>query len=143
MNRAVFLDRDGVINELVERDGRMVASWRVEDFKLKPGIVEAVKTFRGAGFKVIVVTNQPDIATGRTSWSTLEAMHAKMPELDDIMVCPHVDADNCECRKPKPGMLFLAAKKHNIDLSKSIMMGDSDTDMQAAKAAGVRGIKCK
>ena len=141
MNKAIFLDRDGVINELVERDGRMVAPWRVEDFKLKPGIAKFISAYREQ-YKVIVVTNQPDIATGRTTWDTLNAMHAMMPEVDDIMVCPHVDADGCDCRKPKAGMLLAAAKKHDIDMNRSIMFGDGETDMQAARAAGCQGHLC-
>lgn len=140
---AVFLDRDGVINSNVVRNGRPYAPTRIDEFILIPGVPEAVETFRAAGYLVIVATNQPDLTTGKQSQATLEAMHARMREtvtVDDIEVCPHVDQDNCDCRKPRPGMLFNAAKKHDIDLSRSWMIGDRWRDVEAGRAAGCRTI---
>jgi D-glycero-D-manno-heptose 1,7-bisphosphate phosphatase len=141
--RAVFLDRDGVLNANIERDGRPVAPWRLEDFKVLPGVAEAVSEFRRAGFLIVVVTNQPDIANGRTPLATLAAMHDELRrhvEVDDIRVCPHVDADACACRKPRPGMLVDAAADHSIALDRSWLVGDRWRDIAAGHAAGCRSI---
>lgn len=139
MTRAVFLDRDGVINANVERDGRPVAPTTLAEFRLLPGVADAVNRLKSSGFSIIVVTNQPDIATGRTSRETLDAMHAQLCGLmpiDDIRVCSHIDADNCHCRKPKPGLLLDAATEHGIDLARSYMVGDRWRDTEAGRAAG-------
>jgi len=141
--RAVFLDRDGVLNANIERDGRPVAPWRLQDYEILPGVGEAVGELKRAGFVTVVVTNQPDIATGRSSRATLVAMHDKLRrqvEIDDIRVCPHVDADACACRKPKPGMLFDAAADHGIALEASWLVGDRWRDIAAGHAAGCRSI---
>ena len=141
--RAVFLDRDGVLNANIERDGRPVAPWRLEDFKVLPGVAEAVSEFRRAGFLIVVVTNQPDIANGRTPLATLAAMHDELRrhvDVDDIRVCPHVDADACACRKPRPGMLVDAAADHSIALDRSWLVGDRWRDIAAGHAAGCRSI---
>jgi D-glycero-D-manno-heptose 1,7-bisphosphate phosphatase len=139
VTRAVFLDRDGVINANVLRDGRPVAPTTIEQFRFLPGVDEAVHRLKTAGFVVIVVTNQPDIATGRTSLAVLEAMHKLVRQtmpVDDIKACVHVDADNCSCRKPKPGMMTEAAAEHEIDLARSYMIGDRWRDVEAGSAAG-------
>lgn len=139
MRPAVFLDRDGVINANVERDGRPVAPTRLEDFKLLPGVEDAVRRMRQAGFLVIVFTNQPDVATGRTPMATVEAMHAIVRDelhVDDIKACFHTDADLCDCRKPKPGMILDAAREHGIDLTRSYAVGDRWRDIAAGRAAG-------
>jgi D-glycero-D-manno-heptose 1,7-bisphosphate phosphatase len=136
---AVFLDRDGVINANVERDGRPVAPTRLEDFKLLPGVEGAIRRLKEAGFLVVVFTNQPDVSTGRTTRATLDTMHAIVREkllVDDIKVCIHTDADACNCRKPKPGMILDAAREHAIDLSKSYAVGDRWRDIAAGRAAG-------
>jgi D-glycero-D-manno-heptose 1,7-bisphosphate phosphatase len=141
--RAVFLDRDGVLNANIERDGRPVAPWRLEDYEILPGVPEAVSTLKRAGFITVVVTNQPDIATGRSTRATLDAMHAKLlrhVEIDDIRVCTHVDADACACRKPKPGMLLEAAAEHAVALDRSWLVGDRWRDIAAGHAAGCRSI---
>ena len=141
--RAVFLDRDGVLNANIERDGRPVAPWRLEDFRILPGVPEAVRELRRAGFVTVVVTNQPDIANGRTLRATLDAMHDELRrqvEIDDIRVCPHVDSDACACRKPKPGMLVEAAAEHAIALEQSWLVGDRWRDIAAGHAAGCRSI---
>jgi D-glycero-D-manno-heptose 1,7-bisphosphate phosphatase len=139
MNRAVFLDRDGVINVNTERDGRLVAPTTLEDFRLVPGVDEAVRGLKSAGFLVIVVTNQPDVGTGRTSRETVEAMHDLLRArlaIDDIQICTHVDTDGCTCRKPKPGMILQAADDWQIDLSRSYLVGDSWRDIEAGRTAG-------
>jgi D-glycero-D-manno-heptose 1,7-bisphosphate phosphatase len=139
MKRAVFLDRDGVLNRSMVRAGRPYAPTSLDEFELLPGVVEAVTSLRTAGFLSIVVTNQPDAATGAISADTLDAMHGKLRAwlpIDDIKVCRHVDADECHCRKPRPGMLLEAAREWSIDLKRSFMVGDRWRDVSAGKAAG-------
>jgi D-glycero-D-manno-heptose 1,7-bisphosphate phosphatase len=138
LRRAVFLDRDGVINRNKVRDGRPHGPRSVEDFVVLPGVGEAVATLRAAGYLVIVATNQPGLAR-----ETVEAMHAKLRRavpVDDIRVCPHVESDNCACRKPKPGLLLEAAREHGISLAQSWMVGDRWRDVEAGKAAGCRTV---
>lgn len=139
VTRAVFLDRDGVINANVNRGGRAVAPTRFEDFKFLPGVEQAISQLSSAGFKVIVITNQPDIATGRTKAAVTRSMHDKIRKelkVDDIKICTHTDADNCTCRKPKPGMLVAAAAEWGIDLRRSYVVGDSWRDIEAGHAVG-------
>jgi D-glycero-D-manno-heptose 1,7-bisphosphate phosphatase len=139
VRRAVFLDRDGVISANVQRDGQPVAPTSMADFRILPGVEEATRRLKELGFILIVVTNQPDISTGRNSMETLDRMHDEMRRrlpLDEIKVCIHVDADRCHCRKPKPGMLLEAARERHIELSQSIMIGDRWRDMEAGQAAG-------
>lgn len=137
--RAVFVDRDGVLNRAVVRDGRPYPPAGVDDFELLDGVVGAVSDLRAAGFLVIVVTNQPDIATGKQTAAMVDAMHEKLRRalpVDDIRVCPHTDAAGCACRKPLPGMLLAAAAALDIDLGRSFMVGDRWRDVDAGKAAG-------
>ncbi len=139
MKPAVFLDRDGVINEVSIRDGRPFSPRRFDDFKLIDGVKAVLGAFRKNGFANIIVTNQPDIARGLMEQGELDRMHGLIREklpVDDIFACPHDDKDNCECRKPKPGMLLAAAKKWGADLSRSFMIGDSWRDVGAGRAAG-------
>ncbi len=139
VNRAIFLDRDGVINANVKRDGQPVAPTMLADFQFIPGVREAIFQLKSAGFAIIVVTNQPDVATGRTPRETVEAMHAKILEhlpVDDIKTCYHVDADSCACRKPKPGMLLQVKAERGIELSQSYLIGDRWRDIEAGRAAG-------
>lgn len=139
MVRAVFLDRDGVINANLERNGKPVAPRSLAEFRILPGVEDAVRRLKAAGFLLVVVTNQPDVANGLTPREVCEAMHAEIEHrlpIDDIMVCYHVDTDNCSCRKPKPGMMLDAAAKHGIDLAGSYMVGDRWRDIHAGQAAG-------
>lgn len=143
MKRAVFLDRDGVINQNMVRNGRPYAPMRVEDFVILPGVAEAVRRLRNAGYVVIVATNQPDVGAGRQSLKVVENMHERMRRhvpVDDVKVCYHLDEDRCACRKPKPGMLLNAADEHSIDLSQSWMIGDRWRDMAAGRFAGCRTV---
>lgn len=147
--KAVFLDRDGVINKYVGflRD--------IDDFELLDGVSKAIRKINESGYLAIVVTNQPVIARGEVSFAELTEIHNKMETLlgedgaylDAIYFCPHhpdkgFDGEipelkfDCDCRKPKPGMLIKAAKEFNIDLTKSWMVGDSDSDIMAGKNAG-------
>lgn len=151
--KAVFLDRDGTINKYVGFLNN------IDDFELLPGVAEAIRQMHAAGYLVIVVTNQPVIARGELTDEGLEEIHKKMETLlgqegayvDAIYYCPHHPDKgfagevselkiDCECRKPKPGMLLQAAKDFNIDLSQSWMVGDSEIDVQAGEAAGCRTV---
>lgn len=137
--RAVFLDRDGVINRCEVRGGKPYAPRRLEDFRLLPSAIRAVKSLKMRGFVVIVVTNQPDIGNGLVDPNVVDAMHARLRErllVDDVWMCPHRQNEGCDCRKPKPGMLLSAAEQWDIDLGHSYMIGDRDGDVIAGKAAG-------
>ena len=139
MRRAVFLDRDGVINASVVRDGKPYPPASLEELELLPGVAEAIRSLREAGFAIVVATNQPDVATGVQRKEMVEAIHNSLRDelmIDDIRVCYHIDADNCSCRKPKPGMLLESASEFNIDLTKSFLVGDRWRDIEAGKAAG-------
>lgn len=140
--RAVFLDRDGVINRAFVRNGKPYPPDSPAELELLPDVKEAVARLKKSGFLVIVVTNQPDVGAGRQKREAVEAMHARLKSelpLDDIKVCYHVEADGCACRKPLPGMLLEAAAEHGIDLTRSALVGDRWRDIGAAQAAGCRG----
>jgi D-glycero-D-manno-heptose 1,7-bisphosphate phosphatase len=140
---AGFLDRDGVLHEVVLRDGRPHPPGSVEDLRVCAGVVEGLAALRAAGYRLIVVTNQPDVRTGKQRLGTVAAMHEYLRSvlpLDDVRTCYHIDADACECRKPKPGMLLDAAATWQIDLGSSYMIGDRWRDIDAGRAAGCRTI---
>ena len=121
------------------RGGKPYAPRRLRDFRLLPGVPKAVAALKRAGFLVVVVTNQPDIGHGLVQASVVEAMHARLRArvaVDDIRVCPHRQDEGCACRKPKPGMLIAAARRWNIDLRRSYMVGDRDGDVIAGNTAG-------
>lgn len=141
--RAVFLDRDGVLNRAFVRDGRPHPPARVDDLEVLPGVAAAVERLREAGFQAIVVTNQPDIARGTTSPAHVDAIHRTLRAVvpvDEVLVCPHDDADGCSCRKPLPGLLVDAAERRGIDLAASVMVGDRWRDVEAGRAAGCRTV---
>lgn len=139
MKRAIFLDRDGVINKAILKEGKPFSPRRFEEFELFDGIKEVLEKSKREDFLNIIITNQPDITRDLIRWKTLEKMHKFIKEnlpIDDIFVCPHDDIDNCQCRKPRPGMLLEAAKKWNIDLKGSFLIGDQGKDIEAGKKAG-------
>jgi D-glycero-D-manno-heptose 1,7-bisphosphate phosphatase len=140
---AVFLDRDGVLNHSPISEGKPVSPRGLDDLVILSGVHEACAKLREAGFVLVVVTNQPEIARGTLTRETVDALNgvlaASLP-LDEIVVCPHDDADRCECRKPKPGMLLDAARRHEIDLQKSYLVGDRWRDIAAGRAARVRTV---
>lgn len=138
--RAVFLDRDGVINRGLMVAGKPAAPRRIEDFRLLPGVADALARLKAAGFRLIVATNQPDIGNHLVASEVVEAMHerllARLP-LDEVRLCPHRQDEGCACRKPRPGMLLDAIQSQGIDPAASYMVGDRVGDMQAGAAAGV------
>jgi D-glycero-D-manno-heptose 1,7-bisphosphate phosphatase len=143
MRRAVFLDRDGVVNRAILREGKPYPPATLSDLRLLPGVREACRKLREAGFALILITNQPDIARGSISAQQVADIHTRLQrylQLDDIQVCPHDDSAECDCRKPKPGLLLEAARKWDIDLSASFVVGDRWRDVEAGQRAGCRPI---
>jgi D-glycero-D-manno-heptose 1,7-bisphosphate phosphatase len=141
--RAVFLDRDGVLNRVVLRDGRPASPRSLEEVVLEAGAARAAVTLREAGFLLFVVTNQPDLARGLLTPAVHDSIVERVREVvapDDLMVCPHDDRHDCACRKPRPGMLVGLAERWSVDLASSYMVGDSWKDMEAGRAAGCRVI---
>ena len=145
IRRAVFLDRDGVINRAITRDGLPFPPMSLDDFEILPGVPEACAKLKAAGFLLVVATNQPDVGRGIVPRELVEAMNAEMQkviELDRIEICFHPGrgASDCDCRKPKPGMLLHAANVLNIDLAQSWMVGDRWRDIDCGHAAGCKTI---
>jgi D-sedoheptulose 7-phosphate isomerase len=142
-NRAVFLDRDGVINRPLVRDGKPFSPPTPQELELLPGVSEALHELKSHGYELLVVTNQPDVGRGKQSREALEAMHKALATslpVDDILVCCHTDEDKCDCRKPLPGMLLEAGRRHNIDMASSFMVGDRWRDIEAGYNAGCKTI---
>jgi len=140
---AVFLDRDGVLNHSDVVKGKPYAPRRVEDFRLYDESLQATQSLKDKGFFLVVITNQPDVGNGYVEQNTVEQMNKIMTQtlpLDDVKVCFHAQTDNCDCRKPKPGMLLQAIEENNIDPTISYMIGDRFSDIMAGKAAGCRTI---
>jgi D-glycero-D-manno-heptose 1,7-bisphosphate phosphatase len=145
MRRAVFLDRDGVINRTWKRDGKPYPSASLSEFEIFPEVPEACRRLKQAGFLLVVATNQPDVGRGTLKQKVVEEMHAEMRRrlpLDRVEVCYHPGKgrSDCDCRKPKPGMLLRAARELNIDLTQSWMVGDRWRDVDCGHAAGCRTI---
>lgn len=141
--RAVFLDRDGVINRAIVRDGKPYPPHHIDDLEVLPGVPEALARLRLAGFYLVVVTNQPDVARGTQRREVIDAMHASLAAalpIDEFRVCDHDDSDDCVCRKPKPGMLEAAARDADLNLSDSVMVGDRWRDVEAGRRAGCRTV---
>lgn len=143
MNRAVFLDRDGVLNRAVVRNGKPYPPETLAEFEILSGVPRALAAFKRAGFEIVVVTNQPDVAKRLQRREVVEAFHdhlrASLP-IDEIRVCYHVDEDRCSCRKPEPGLLLDAARARNVSLARSFMVGDRWRDVAAGRNAGCRTV---
>lgn len=140
---AVFLDRDGVLNAAVVVDGRPHPPRSVDEMRLLPGVEDACARLRGAGFALVCVTNQPDIARGVTTAATVAEINEQLRRrlsLDAVAVCPHDDADGCACRKPKPGLIRDAAALLGLDLERSVVVGDRWRDIEAGRQAGCRTV---
>ena len=145
LRRAVFLDRDGVINRALEREGLPYPPRSLSEFEILPDVPAACARLKQAGFLLVVVTNQPDVGRGTLQQEIIEAIHAGMCQqlpIDRVEVCYHPGrgASDCDCRKPKPGMLLRAAKALGIDLAQSWMVGDRWRDIDCGHAAGCRTI---
>lgn len=145
MNRAVFFDRDGIVNE--RRPDDYVTSWR--EFVFLPDVFSALPRAHTLGFLAIVITNQRGVSLGRMTMDDVDLIHDRMQfelqtrcgdSFDDIVVCPHGNDEGCDCRKPNPGMLVQSAEKWDVDCSRSWMIGDSETDVIAGARAGCRTI---
>jgi D-glycero-D-manno-heptose 1,7-bisphosphate phosphatase len=139
--RAVFLDRDGVVNQSLIRERQPYSPRRVEELVVLDGVKEAVSLLHKNGFVTVVVTNQPDIARGYLTHEILLELHnfiSQKTELTNFYVCYHDDNDDCECRKPKIGLFRKAEQDLNLDLSKSFMVGDRWKDIEAGQQAGCR-----
>lgn len=142
-SRAVFLDRDGVLVRTLVGEGAPRSARTVGELELLPDVEEACTLLKEAGFVLVVVTNQPEIARGSVNVETVmrqnDVLRAALP-LDEIVVCPHDDQDGCVCRKPQPGMLVDAAARLDLDLGSSFMVGDRWRDVEAGRRAGCRVI---
>jgi D-glycero-D-manno-heptose 1,7-bisphosphate phosphatase len=141
--RAVFLDRDGVLNRAVVRDGKPFPPAQMADVEILPGAITSLQRLADCGYVLIGITNQPDVARGTQTRETVESINAliqsRLP-VREIFVCYHDDIDECDCRKPKPGLIFQAVKKYRLDLSLSWMVGDQLKDIVAGQAAGLKTI---
>jgi D-glycero-D-manno-heptose 1,7-bisphosphate phosphatase len=137
----VFLDRDGVLNRALVREGKPYPPDSFAELQILSGVPDALARLRAAGFLNIVVTNQPDVATGKQRREVVEAMNAHLMRhlaIDAVKVCYHGEAEGCACRKPRPGMLLEAAAQFGIDLGGSFLVGDRWRDVAAGQAAGCR-----
>lgn len=143
LKRAVFLDRDGVLNRALVRGGKPFAPLGLEHLEVVPEAPAALARLKAAGFLLVCVTNQPEVARGTLARTTLDAMHQRLLDafpLDAIRICPHDDADGCPCRKPKPGLILDAARELNVNLASSYLIGDRWRDVESAHAAGVTAV---
>jgi D-glycero-D-manno-heptose 1,7-bisphosphate phosphatase len=141
LKRAVFLDRDGVINRAVVRDGKPFPPRSSTEVEVLPDARDALLRLRDAGYMLIVVTNQPDVARGTQARAEVEQINERLASelaIDDFFVCYHDDAEACTCRKPSPGGLLEAAERHQVDLASSYMVGDRWRDVEAGQRAGCK-----
>jgi D-glycero-D-manno-heptose 1,7-bisphosphate phosphatase len=143
IRRAVFLDRDGVLNRSLIRDGRPYSPSGLNEVEVPWDVPEACDRLRRNGFLLVVVTNQPEVARGRVTRQSVEEINQFLRSrirLDDFRVCYHDDVEGCDCRKPKPGMLLAAAMDWNIELRRSFMVGDRWRDIEAGRRAGCKTV---
>lgn len=141
--QAVFLDRDGVLNRAIVIDGKPYPPASLEKLEILPGVDEACRDLRLGGFLLVMVSNQPDVARGNQSQEVVDEINQAISArlmLDAVKICCHDDAHDCECRKPKPGLLSEAAQEMNIDLSMSFMIGDRWKDIEAGRRAGCKTV---
>jgi D-glycero-D-manno-heptose 1,7-bisphosphate phosphatase len=141
--RAVFLDRDGVINRAIVRDGKPYPPQKLEALEVLPGVADALKSLHEAGWLLIVVTNQPDVSRGLIDRADVEAINQYLRSflpIDEFRTCYHDSDDRCACRKPSPGALIAAAAAYEIDLPSSYMVGDRWRDVEAGERAGCKTI---
>jgi D-glycero-D-manno-heptose 1,7-bisphosphate phosphatase len=137
----VFLDRDGVLNRAIVREGRPHPPAALTELEILPGVPEALNALKAGGYCLVVVTNQPDVARHTIPRAATDAMNAwlraRLP-LDAVLMCVHDDSDHCECRKPQPGLILQAAREMRIECTESYMVGDRWKDVEAGRRAGCR-----
>ena len=141
MNKAIFLDRDGVINKVNLVAGKPYPPKDISELILLPKVDEALQLLKDAGYLLIVITNQPDVARGKMKIETVEVINQFLKNLlpiNDIFTCYHDDIENCNCRKPKPGNILKAANQYNINIQNSFMIGDRWRDVEAGISAGCK-----
>ena len=141
MRRAVFLDRDGVINLAYKKKGKPYPPKDLNQLIILTGVKESVRKLNQFGYVVIVATNQPDISNGNSNYEKINLLHkeiALLTGIEHFYVCPHIETDACPCRKPKPGLLLQAARELDLDLNKSFMVGDRWQDVGAGQSAGCK-----
>lgn len=141
MNKAIFLDRDGVINQVNLVDGKPYPPKDISELILLPKVNEALQLLKDAGYVLIVITNQPDVVRGKTKIETVEAINKFLKDslpIDDIFTCYHDDIEDCNCRKPKPGNILRATDQYSISISNSFMIGDRWRDIEAGERAGCK-----
>lgn len=139
LKKAVFLDRDGVINHVILKRGLVASPRTVNELRIISGVIEAISDLNNAQFELVVITNQPEVSRGTLSMENLIEMHQEITRqtgLSQFYICTHDDKDECSCRKPKPGLILEAAEKLNIDPQKSFLVGDRWKDIKAGQAAG-------
>ncbi len=135
----IFLDRDGIVNDVILRKGEVSSPRSIDEFIFRKDFLSFAKKI-DKNYKFFLVTNQPDIKRNLLNENLLNEMHMKLINIldfEEIFVCMHDDDDNCKCRKPKPGMILDAISKHNLNHEECIMIGDSIKDLKAASAAGI------
>ncbi len=143
ISNAVFLDRDGIINRAIVVDGKPYAPRDLKDFHFYPAVQQEISRLRSYGFVIVVVTNQPDVGNRLVEKELVEKMHDRMEQelgIDCVKTCFHSQTENCDCRKPEPGMLLEAAQDLNLGLPDSFIIGDRKSDVEAGKAAGCKTI---
>jgi D-glycero-D-manno-heptose 1,7-bisphosphate phosphatase len=141
MNKAIFLDRDGVINQVNLVDGKPYPPKDISELILLPKVNEALQLLKDAGYVLIVITNQPDVVRGKTKIEVVEAINQFLKDslpIDDFFTCYHDDIEDCSCRKPKPGNILKAADQYNINIPSSFMIGDRWRDIEAGISAGCK-----
>ena len=146
MKKAVFIERDGILNEVRVGPTNQIAPLTLEEFKIKKTADPALRRLKKAGFVLIVTTNQPGLSRGYQSRRDLDRMHEVLRRcfpIDDLMVCPHDEADHCPCRKPRPGLLIEAAFKWHLNLDHSFVISDKWQDAEAARTAGCTSLLVK
>lgn len=141
--KAVFLDRDGVLNRALVRGGKPYPPASVAELEILPGVAEALAALKRGGFTALVVSNQPDVARGTQRREVVEEIDRYLADrlpLDDFLICYHDDCDGCACRKPRPGLLLQAARQRNINPAASYMVGDRWRDIEAGRRAGCKTV---
>lgn len=141
--KGLFLDRDGVLNASIVKEGKPYPPRTLNEFHILPMVAEALHRSHELGYVNIIVTNQPDLSTGKTSRELIDNFHEKLmahAPIEKVYVCPHVDEDKCNCRKPKPGMILSACSEFELDVSKSALVGDRWRDVQSGQLAKIEQI---